>query len=86
MEIKSKTLFPGTFEFYTKVIQTHLIPLYGKFELEEFRVRHVQGYIQYLSNLKRMDRKQDDLTPSTVKRIRYCVALYPFPRLQTGIY
>lgn len=55
LDIKSQTLAPGTLSFYKKVIDEHLIPMYGKVHMEDFTVKHVQDYIQFVTNKKRQD-------------------------------
>ena len=55
LEIKKSELSPGTIVFYTKIINEHLIPTYGKMRMNEFAIRHVQDYIQFIINKKRQD-------------------------------
>ena len=51
LDIKNQTLAPGTLSFYKKVIDEHLIPMYGKVHMEDFTVKHVQDYIQFSTGL-----------------------------------
>ncbi|MCR5457859.1 MAG: phage integrase SAM-like domain-containing protein [Clostridiales bacterium] len=55
LEIKKAELSPGTIEFYKKIINQHLIPTYGKMHMNEFAIRHVQDYIQFIINKGRQD-------------------------------
>lgn len=69
--IKQNDLAPGTFVFYKKIIETHLIPTYGKMHLDEFRVRHVQDYISFVTSKGRQDihaKPGDPMAAGTVKR------------------
>lgn len=68
IKIKKEVLSPNTYPFYCRIINEHLIPLYGKIRLEEFRVYHIQQYIQYASNMERRDRYVGKILPQTVKR------------------
>ncbi len=70
LAIKQNELSPGTLAFYKKIISTHLIPTYGKLRMEEFRVRHVQDYITFVTNKGRQDihAHGEPMAPGTVKR------------------
>lgn len=70
LEIKQNELSPGTLAFYKKIISTHLIPTYGRMRMEEFRVRHVQDYITFVTNKGRQDihAHGEPMAAGTVKR------------------
>jgi len=68
LKIKTEALSPNTMVFYRMVIDTELMPLFGRMKLDEFRVYHVQQFIQYLTSKKRRDRKDLPIAGSTVKR------------------
>ena len=70
LEIKASEIAPGTLAFYRQIIQTHLIPTYGMMRLEEFRVRHVQDYIQFVMAKGRQDihHPGEQMAAATVKR------------------
>ena len=68
LEIKRETLSPNTIPFYERVINKHLIPMFGRMRLEEFKVFHIQQYITYLCNMDRDDRYVGKIAPQTVKR------------------
>ena len=55
LEIKKSEISPGTIAFYKKIIEQHLIPTYGKMRMNEFGIRHVQDYIQFIINKGRQD-------------------------------
>ena len=68
LKIKQNVLSPNTLPYYTRVIETHLIPLFGNMRLVEFRVHHVQEYITFLCNMERGDKYVGKIQPQTVKR------------------
>ena len=68
LKIKTEALSPNTMVFYRMVIDTELMPLFGRMKLDEFRVYHVQQFIQYLTSKKRRDKKDLPIAGSTVKR------------------
>ena len=68
LEIKRETLSPNTIPFYERVINKHLIPMFGRMRLEEFKVFHIQQYITYLCNMDRDDGYVGKISPQTVKR------------------
>lgn len=68
LAIHARNLAPETLHFYRKVIYTHLIPMYGKMMISEFKVRHVQDYIIFLSQKKCEKGNKEIISPATVKR------------------
>ena len=68
INIKKNVLSPNTLPFYCRVINKHLIPMFGKMRLEEFRVYHIQQFITYMSNIERSDSYVGKVSPQTVKR------------------
>lgn len=68
LKIKKDALSPNTIPYYTRVINTHLIPMFGKMRLEEFKVYHIQQYITYLCNMERKDKHVGKVAGTTVKR------------------
>ena len=48
LAIQENTLAPETLVFYKTVINEHLIPMYGKMMMEDFKVRHIQDYINIM--------------------------------------
>ena len=68
INIKKETLSPNTLPFYCRVINKHLIPMYGKMRLEKFKVYHIQEYISFLCNMDREDGYVGKIAPQTVKR------------------
>lgn len=55
LDIKKNEISPATWAFYKKIIDQHLIPAYGKMHMDEFGIRHVQEYIQFITNKERED-------------------------------
>lgn len=68
INVKKDSLSPNTLPFYCRVINKHLIPMFGKMRLEEFKVYHIQQFISYLCNMDREDGLVGKLSPQTVKR------------------
>ena len=68
INVKKDSLSPNTLPFYCRVINRHLIPMFGKMRLEEFKVYHIQQFISYLCNMDREDGLVGKLSPQTVKR------------------
>lgn len=70
IDIKRPEISPTTLAFYSKVIEQHLIPTYGKMHLDEFRISHVQSFIQYVAGKKREDFHGygQSIAATTVKR------------------
>lgn len=68
LKIKKDALSPNTIPYYARVINTHLIPMFGKMRLEEFKVYHIQQYITYLCNMDRNDKYVGKISGTTVKR------------------
>jgi len=67
LEIQEKNLAPETLHFYRTVINTHLIPMYGKLMISDIKVRHIQDYIVFLSK-KKKPHSRLEISPATVKR------------------
>ncbi len=69
LEVKKSSLSPNTFVFYKRIIETELIPKFGKMKLREIRTYHVQQFILYLTTEKsRSDGIEGNIGPSTVRR------------------
>ena len=68
LEIKKDTLSPNTLPFYERVINKHLIPMFGNLRLDEFKVYHIQQFITFLCNMDRDDGHDGKISPQTVKR------------------
>lgn len=67
LAIQENTLAPETLVFYKTVISEHLIPMYGKMMMEDFKVRHIQDYILFLAHKKNAKGK-GFISGGTVKR------------------
>ncbi len=69
LEIKKNTLSPQTYNFYSKVIDEELIPMFGSLKMKDLRTFHIQQFIQYLfTQKKRLDGREGHIAASTVKR------------------
>ena len=69
LEIKKNTLSPQTYNFYSKVIEEELMPMFSRMKMKDLRTYHIQQFIQYLSTeKKRLDGREGNIAASTVKR------------------
>lgn len=69
LEIARLSMSPTTLQFYERIIEEHIIPYFQNKKLESIKPVHVQGFIQYLSEVdskgKGGNRK---LSASTIRR------------------
>lgn len=63
LDVKKDILAPRTYETYTKICNTLIIPQLGHIKLSELKPAHVQQFIKYMQ--KSGDKQ---LSPSTIKR------------------
>ena len=69
LEIKKNTLSPQTYNFYSKVIDEELMPMFARMKMKDLRTYHIKQFIQYLSTeKKRLDGREGSIAASTVKR------------------
>jgi integrase len=69
LEIKQSTLSPQTYNFYSKVIEEELMPMFARLKLKDLRTYHIQQFVQYLATeKKRLDGREGRIAASTVKR------------------
>ena len=68
LSIQRSSLSPGTFFFYEKIIEQHILPMFGRMRLHDIKTYHVQSFILNLNSLPRGDGKPGHIAPSTVKR------------------
>lgn len=68
LSIQRSSLSPGTFFFYEKIIEQHILPMFGRMRLHDIKTYHVQSFILKLNSLPRGDGKPGHIAPSTVKR------------------
>lgn len=69
LEIKKNSLSPQTYNFYSKVIEEELMPMFARLKMKDLRTYHIQQFIQYLANdKKRLDGQDGKIAASTVKR------------------
>ena len=69
LEIKKNSLSPNTYNFYSKVIEEELMPMFARLKMKDLRTYHIQQFIQYLANdKKRLDGHEGKIAASTVKR------------------
>ena len=69
LEVKKNTLSPQTYNFYSKVIDEELMPMFARLKLKDLRTYHIQQFVQYLATeKKRLDGREGGIAASTVKR------------------
>ncbi len=69
LEIKKTTLSPNTYNFYSKVIEEELLPMFASIKMKDLRTYHIQQFIQYLATeKKRNDGHEGGIAASTIKR------------------
>ena len=69
LEVKKNTLSPQTYNFYTKVIDEELMPMFARLKMKDIRTYHIQQFVQYLATeKKRLDGREGGIAASTVKR------------------
>lgn len=50
LEIKKDILAPRTYEYYSSLIDSLIVPLLGHIKLSELKPAHIQQFVQYLQN------------------------------------
>ena len=69
LEVKKNTLSPQTYNFYSKVIDEELMPMFARMKMKDLRTYHIQQFVQYLATeKKRLDGREGGIAASTVKR------------------
>ena len=69
LEVKKNTLSPQTCNFYSKVIDEELMPMFARLKMKDLRTYHIQQFVQYLATeKKRLDGREGGIAASTVKR------------------
>lgn len=69
LEVKKNTLSPQTYNFYSKVIEEELMPMFARLKMKDLRTYHIQQFVQYLvTEKKRLDGREGGIAASTVKR------------------
>ena len=68
LEVKKNTLSPQTCNFYSKVIDEELMPMFARLKMKDLRTYHIQQFVQYLATeKKRLDGREGGIAASTVK-------------------
>ena len=69
LDVKKNSLSPQTYNFYTKVIDEELMPMFARLKMKDLRTYHIQQFVQYLATeKKRLDGREGGIAASTVKR------------------
>jgi len=63
LEVKKNTLYPQTYNFYSKVIDEKLMPMFARLRMKDLRTYHIQQFVQYLATeKKRLDGREGAFT------------------------
>ena len=69
LDVKKNTLSPQTYNFYSKVIEEELMPMFARLKMKDLCTYHIQQFVQYLATeKKRLDGREGGIAASTVKR------------------
>ena len=69
LEVKKNTLSPQTCNFYSKVIDEELMPMFARLKMKDLRTYHIQQFVESLATeKKRLDGREGGIAASTVKR------------------
>ena len=69
LELKKTVLSPNSYAFYETIINTELLPKFGRMKLREIKTYHIQEFIQYLTTEKKCRNiESGGISPSTVRR------------------
>lgn len=72
LEVKKNTLSPQTYNFYSKIIDEELMPMFARLKMKDLRTYHIQQFVQHLATeKKRLDGREGGIAASTVKRSIY---------------
>ena len=68
LAIQKTSLSPTTYILYERIIEQHILPMFGRMRLRDIKTYHVQDFIMRLNSMPRNDGKPGNISPSTVKR------------------
>ena len=68
LSIQKTSLSPTSYVLYERIIEQHILPMFGRMRLQNIKTYHVQDFILYLNSMPRSDGKEGHISPSTVKR------------------
>ena len=68
LSIQKTSLSPTTYVLYERIIEQHILPMFGRMRLRDIKTYHVQDFIMNLNSMPRNDGKSGHISPQTVKR------------------
>ena len=68
LSIQKTSLSPTSYVLYERIIEQHILPMFGRMRLRDIKTYHVQDFIMKLNSIPRNDCKPGHISPSTVKR------------------
>lgn len=68
LSIQKTSLSPTSYVLYERIIEQHILPMFGRMRLRDIKTYHVQDFIMKLNSMPRNDCKPGHISPSTVKR------------------
>ena len=68
LSIQKTSLSPTSYVLYERIIEQHILPMFGRMRLRDIKTYHVQDFIMRLNSMPRSDGKPGHIAPQTVKR------------------
>ena len=68
LSIQKTSLSPTSYVLYGRIIEQHILPMFGRMRLRDIKTYHVQDFIMRLNSMPRSDGKPGHIAPQTVKR------------------
>lgn len=68
LAIQKTSLSPSTYVLYERIIEQHILPMFGRMRLRDIKTYHVQNFIMRLNSMPRSDGETGYIAPQTVKR------------------
>jgi len=68
LSIQKTSLSPTSYVLYERIIEQHILPMFGRMRLRDIKTYHVQDFIMKLNSMTRCDGKPGHIAPHTVKR------------------
>ena len=68
LSIQKTSLSPTSYVLYERIIEQHILPMFGRMRLRDIKTYHVQDFIMKLNSMPRSDGKPGHIAPQTVKR------------------
>lgn len=67
LSIQNTSLSPTSYILYERIIEQHILPMFGRMRLRDIKTYHVQDFIMKLNSMPRNDGKSGYISPQTVK-------------------